>query len=95
MGQFKHAKREPEKYGTQSLTRLWLNLARSLLVTMLIWRIFKAIVKPRSRAHQAWQAVDAIIINPAAYTHTSVALRDALLSIDVPFTRCIYECTCS
>lgn len=27
---------------------------------------------------------DGIIINPAAYTHTSVAIRDALASIDVP-----------
>jgi len=28
---------------------------------------------------------DALIINPAAYTHTSVAIRDALLSVKVPF----------
>ncbi len=28
---------------------------------------------------------DYIIINPAAYTHTSVALRDALLAVDIPF----------
>ena len=29
--------------------------------------------------------VDYIIINPAGYTHTSVAIRDALLSVDIPF----------
>lgn len=29
--------------------------------------------------------VDFIIINPAAYTHTSVALRDALLAVEIPF----------
>lgn len=29
--------------------------------------------------------VDAIIINPAAYTHTSVAVRDALLAVDIPY----------
>ena len=28
--------------------------------------------------------IDGIIINPAAYTHTSVAIRDALKSVDVP-----------
>ena len=29
--------------------------------------------------------VDGIVINPAAYTHTSVALRDALLATGIPF----------
>ena len=28
---------------------------------------------------------DFIIINPAAFTHTSVALRDAILSVNIPF----------
>lgn len=31
------------------------------------------------------QAIQFIIINPAAYTHTSVALRDALLGVNIPF----------
>lgn len=29
--------------------------------------------------------VDYIILNPAGYTHTSVALRDALLGVEIPF----------
>lgn len=28
--------------------------------------------------------VDALIINPAAYTHTSIAIRDALLTLEIP-----------
>lgn len=35
--------------------------------------------------HQARGKVDVIIINPAAFTHTSVAIRDALLGVDIPF----------
>ena len=31
------------------------------------------------------EGVQFIIVNPAAFTHTSVALRDALLAVDIPF----------
>lgn len=38
------------------------------------------------RIHDARkEGVDFIIINPAAFTHTSVALRDAILGVDIPF----------
>ncbi|NLS13984.1 type II 3-dehydroquinate dehydratase [Vibrio sp. SM6] len=35
--------------------------------------------------HAAMGNMDFIIINPAAFTHTSVALRDALLGVNIPF----------
>ena len=37
------------------------------------------------RIQEAKGQTDAILINAGAYTHTSVALRDALLSTDIPF----------
>ncbi len=40
------------------------------------------------RIQQSTQAVDFIIINPGAYTHTSIALRDALLAVSIPFIEC-------
>ncbi len=36
------------------------------------------------KIHSAKNNFDAIIINPAAYTHTSVAIRDAFASVDIP-----------
>ena len=35
--------------------------------------------------HQARGDAGFIIINPGAFTHTSIALRDALLAVDIPF----------
>ena len=40
--------------------------------------------------HQAIdQNIKVIIINPAAYTHTSIAIRDALLGVSIPFYDCL------
>jgi 3-dehydroquinate dehydratase-2 len=37
------------------------------------------------RIHAARSNADMILFNPAAFTHTSVALRDALLAVAIPF----------
>ena len=80
-------KREPDKYGSHSLEHIMSELnsaANSLGVALTHFQSNseQALIE---RIHDAWQAVDYIIINPAAFTHTSVALRDALLSVDIPF----------
>jgi len=40
------------------------------------------------RIHEARGNIDAIVINPGAYTHTSVGIRDALVGVDIPFIEC-------
>ena len=37
------------------------------------------------RIHSAADQVNGILVNPAAYTHTSIALRDAFLAVEIPF----------
>ena len=37
------------------------------------------------RIHGAPGVYEGVVINPAAYTHTSVAIRDAIAGVDVPF----------
>ena len=80
--------REPEHYGSQDLA----SINRDLI--SLGDRLGAEIVSFQSnhegdlveRVHQAAsEGMDGIIINPAAYTHTSVALRDALLGCRIPF----------
>lgn len=36
------------------------------------------------RIQEAWQVIDGIVINPGAYTHTSVAILDALKAVSIP-----------
>ncbi|MEW6990443.1 type II 3-dehydroquinate dehydratase [Colwelliaceae bacterium 6441] len=80
-------KREPDIYGALSLNHIIEDLttrAKELSVELLHLQS-NAEHELVNEIHQAFQKVDFIIINPAAFTHTSVALRDALLSVNIPF----------
>lgn len=37
------------------------------------------------KIHSSKNNIDYIIINPAAFTHTSIAIRDALIAVNIPF----------
>ena len=80
--------REPELYGSMSLTQINQRLTDLTLSAghHLLALQSNAEYELIQRIHDAKQeAVDFIIFNPGAFTHTSVALRDALLGVEIPF----------
>lgn len=80
--------REPEVYGYETLADIDDRL-RSLAAEQghhLLHLQSNAEYELIERVHEARaEGVDFIIINPAAFTHTSVALRDAMLASGIPF----------
>ena len=79
-------KREPEIYGHQSLDEINTEIKTRGDQIEIAVDTFQSnhegdIVE---RIQQATQNYHGIIINPAAYTHTSIAIRDALALLDIP-----------
>jgi 3-dehydroquinate dehydratase-2 len=80
--------REPGLYGTKTLADIkHLLETRALeLNHELIFTQHNAEYTLIEAIHQAYyDGVDFIIINPAAFTHSSIAIRDALLATKIPF----------
>lgn len=80
--------REPEVYGTTTLAEINARLARLAARSDVDLDTFQANSEHAliERIHAAAEdGTDWILINPAAYTHTSVALRDALAAVGLPF----------
>ena len=80
--------REPEVYGADTLAAINQNLNQMAQKNGVSLQTFQSnnegeIVSCIQQA--ATNQVDFIIINPAAYTHTSVAIRDAFLATRIPF----------
>jgi 3-dehydroquinate dehydratase-2 len=80
-------KREPETYGSQSLKQIVNKLSIYANSIGLDFTHVQSNAEHEliDTIHSAFEKSDFIIINPGAFTHTSVALRDALLSVSIPF----------
>ena len=79
--------REPEKYGNVTLRELEKSLYSYSFELGVDIETFQSNHEGEivEKIHSALNNVDGIVINPAAYTHTSVAIRDALLGTAIPF----------
>ncbi len=79
-------RREPDKYGTTTyaeLVELCRTTAGQLGLTVDV-RQTDAEAEMLGWVHEAADAGDAVVLNPAAWTHTSVALRDACAMLTGP-----------
>ena len=80
--------REPEVYGTDTLEDIKKNLQsisskKSVSIDFYQSNSENELI---DRLHEAKkELIDYIIINPGAFTHTSIALRDAFLGVGIPF----------
>jgi len=80
--------REPQHYGRASLSDIDARLSQLASAAGHSLESFQSNAEHAlvERVHRARdEGVAFIIINPAAYTHTSVALRDALAAVSIPF----------
>ena len=80
--------REPQHYGAETLADIVARLQKKAMSAKIALESFQSNAEAAliDRIHAAPLAgVGFIVINPAALTHTSVALRDALAAVAIPF----------
>jgi 3-dehydroquinate dehydratase-2 len=80
--------REPQRYGQTTLEEINTGLIKKAAAQKNEAICFQSNAEADliNRIQQAaGEQISFIIINPAAFTHTSVALRDALLAVNIPF----------
>lgn len=83
--------REPETYGIETLADIDAKIAKQCQASVHSVSHFQSNAEYAliDRIHEAkHESIDIIVINPAAFTHTSVALRDALTGVAIPFIEC-------
>jgi 3-dehydroquinate dehydratase-2 len=77
--------RDPDPYGTASLGTIETKLGQAFPEVTFSFRQANGegvLVDHLHAAHE--QTLDGVVFNPGGYTHTSVALRDAVAAIDPP-----------
>ena len=83
--------REPEVYGNTTLENINQDLADICLAAGHHFQSLQSNAEYEliDRIHDAKrEGINFILFNPAAFTHTSVALRDALSAVGIPFIEC-------
>lgn len=80
-------RREPQVYGYTSLADIERTLSYMAVEAQSELRCMQSNSESTiiDFIHQQMNHTDGILINPGALTHTSIALRDALLGSDIPF----------
>lgn len=78
--------REPEKYGSMTLKDLEKSLYAFSFELGVDIDMYQSNHEGEivEKIHSALNNADGIVVNPGAYTHTSVAIRDALSAVNIP-----------
>ena len=78
--------RETEKYGTMTLKDLEKDLYAFSFEHGIDLETYQSNIEGEivEKIHSAKAGVDGIVINAGAYTHTSIAIRDAISAINIP-----------
>lgn len=78
--------REPDKYGTLTLNDIQTFVGQEADKLNVEVDFYQTNIEGElvDKIQQAKGKYDGIVINPAAYTHTSVAIRDAILAVEIP-----------
>jgi len=79
-------RREPSVYGTSTLKEIDEEIKKTAEECGMSADTFQSNHEGEliEKIYETLDGYDVLIINPAAYTHTSVAIRDALLMLDIP-----------
>lgn len=80
--------REPETYGAETLAQIGTRLQQQAAAAGHRLEVLQSnaehvLIEAIHRAGD--EGIEFILFNPAAFTHTSIALRDALLAVGIPF----------